>query len=118
MPLYSYVCSKCGETKEVSRSMRKADKAPLCECGQRMTRDFKTDLFNPGDKEYGKPIHSDALAIMPSQVEEHQRKHPDVPLDSECRPVFTSYKQHQKYLDETGFIKQRQRIRKKRKRIK
>ena len=82
----------------------------VCGCGRQMIRDFRRDLPNVGDKDYSRPIHSDSLAIMPSQVKEHQRLHPDIKLDKECRPVFTSYRQHEKYLKDTGFVKNRQRI--------
>ena len=116
MPQYSFYC-KCGRTKEVMHSMNDAGGPILCECGQQMIRDFRRDLPNVGDKEYSRPIVSDSLAIMPSQREEHQRLHPDVKLDSECRPVFENYRQHDDYLKKTGFRKQRQRIKKRGKRI-
>ena len=83
-----------------------------------MMRDFRADVPAAGNRDYVKPIHSDSLAVMPSQVKEHQRLHPDVELDSQCRPVFTNYQQHQKYLDKCGFIKQPQKRRKRGRKIK
>jgi len=117
MPTYTFYCYKCRKHKEVFRPMGEAREPEFCNCGQEMVRDFRRDLVNVGDKDYARPIHSDSLAIMPSQVAEHKRDHPDIKLDSECRPVFTSYRQHNKYLDKCGFEKQRQRIRKRTKKL-
>jgi putative FmdB family regulatory protein len=116
---YCFVCPDCGEEIEIVRPMSEAELPLQCRtCKQEMRRDYSAESVNAGDKEYFHPIHSDSLAIMPSQVEEHRKKFPDVPLDGQCRPVFTSYKQHDKYLEKTGFAKQRQRIRKKGRKIK
>lgn len=82
-----------------------------------MVRDFNAERPNIGDREYARPIHSDSLAISPGQVEEHRRMFPDVPIDSECRPVFTSFKQHDSYLRTCGFEKLPGKPRKRGKRI-
>jgi len=82
-------------------------------CGFAMNRDYQADLFAPGNKDYAAPLHSDSLAISPDQVKEHQRLFPDVKIDLECRPVFENYKQHDGYLKKTGFVKHRQKTRKK-----
>ncbi len=64
--------------------------------------------FNIKGAPYGQPIHSDAMAIQPSQVAKHRERFPDVKIDSQCRPVMENSDQHQKYMDACGFVKQRQ----------
>lgn len=70
----------------------------------------------PGDS-YSKPIVSDSLAISPDQIAEHGKHFPDVGLTSEGQPIFENYKQHDNYLRKTGFIKNRQKLKPKGKRI-
>jgi len=106
MPLYCFKCN-CGETIEVVKPMSESHRLQLCACGEIMSRVYS---FNCGNKEYAKPLHSDSLAITPGQVAEHQRLFPDVKIDSDCRPVFENYQQHNKYLEKTGFIKQPKKI--------
>lgn len=56
---------------------------------------------------YHKAIHSDALAIHPDQRKEHERQHPDIKIDEKCRPIFDNFKAHDKYLEDTGYVKNR-----------
>ena len=58
------------------------------ECGKHMVRDMRADLFNTPNDSYTKPLHSDALAIAPSQRKEHEQKFPYIKLDKKCRPIF------------------------------
>jgi len=93
--------------------MADSDKCQVCEvCESTMDRDYQADLVNVGNVDYAKPIHSDSLAISPDQVAEHQRLFPDVKIDSECRPILENYKQHDAYLEKTGFIKHPQKQKK------
>lgn len=108
MPLYSFVCPECGDKEESVRTMMDADKACMCTCGARMNRDFAADIPHAAN-DYRKPIHSDSLAISPSQRAEHERLFPDIKLDNDCRPIFDSYGKHDSYLKKTGFRKKRQR---------
>lgn len=112
MPRYCFLC-KCGEKVEVVRYMADADKSWRCLCGKEMNRDFGSEGVNSGNKEYGKPIHSDSLAISPKQRKEHEKLFPDVKLDSQCRPVLENYQQHDKYLKQIGFVKQPQKKKRK-----
>lgn len=104
MPRYNFIC-ECGQTIEVVRSMDKSNEPWKCLCGRKMRRDFKAEGVRTGVGDYRKVIQSDSLAISPRQRAEHERIFPDVKLDDQCRPVFDSYKAHQKYLDQCGFIK-------------
>jgi hypothetical protein len=71
-----------------------------------MAKDLRANLPHAAADSYHTPLHSDSLGIRSDQVEEHQRLYPDVPLDRDRRPVFTSYRQHQAYLDKRGIVKQ------------
>ena len=117
MPVYTFVCSKCYKSDERILPMKKADEPQFCKCGYQMQRDYQSDVFNPGNKEYGKTKWSDSLAINPEQIAEHKRLFPDIPVDSDGRPGFDNYKQHDNYLEKTGFRKVRQKIRRRGKRI-
>lgn len=70
-----------------------------------------------GGGDYKTPIHSDSLAINPSQVTEHRKLFPNIEIDKQCRPVFNNYAQHKKYLNATGFVKLRQKIKPKGERV-
>jgi hypothetical protein len=86
----------------------KDDTVPVC-CGQKTLRDYVGDSVHVGNHEYGSPLHSDSLAVSSLQREEHQRLFPDVPLDSQCRPILSNYKQHDAYIQRRGFEKLPQR---------
>ena len=106
MPCYAYRCPECGYTDETVKSMVDSMRTELCKhCGAVMCRDYAAEGFHTPADSYTRELHSDALAIHPSQVEEHKRMYPDVPVDKECRPVFSNYKQHDKYLEKRGIVK-------------
>lgn len=88
-----FVCPKCGYLLVPTDHTIKNDNVP--------------EVMGTG---YNTPIHSDALAIMPDQVEEHRKLFPKIELDTECRPVFTNAKDHQKYMDKIGVVKRTQKI--------
>lgn len=117
MPTYCYVCKGCGARSEVVRPMRDSGEPVSCSCGGKVIRDHHAEKPNVGDREYARPIHSDALAIMPHQVAEHKKKFPDIKIDSECRPVFDSYRAHDAYLDKCGYVKHRQKPRRRGRKI-
>ena len=110
MPIYSFICSKCWKHEERVLSMQKADKHQFCKhCGYLLQRDFQTDIpFASGD--YKRAVHSNSLAIAPSQREEHLKTFPDIKLDSQDRPVFDNFSKHQAYLDKCNLVKERKKI--------
>jgi len=118
MPIYSVICPKCDDRDERVRSMRNADKKCIClKCGARMNRDFQADVpFMSGDYHQG-AIYSDSLAISPDQREEHLKAFPNIKLDSQNRPVFDNFQNHQAYLDKCNIVKERKKIKPKGKRI-
>lgn len=114
MPSYVYYCPDCNNQELVVKPMADAARAENCPvCGVEMTKDVAANMPRVHADSYRRPIHSDALAIHPSQVEEHQRLYPDVPLDSECRPILSNYKQHEKYMEGRGVYKRPGRNRRK-----
>jgi putative FmdB family regulatory protein len=107
MAIYGYHCSVCGLDVEVIKPMADSGRAEACrQCGAEMVKDLRANLPHAAPDSYHTPLHSDSLGIRSDQVAEHQRLYPDVPLDRDRRPVFTSYSQHQKYLDARGIVKQ------------
>ena len=113
MPIYSYVCNNCGTEDTVVKPMSQHNRPEICPiCHKLMERDIAADAPRiHGNRYYNKPLHSDALAISKSQVAEHRRRWPDIEIDSEFRPVFTGFKQHDDYLKDTGFVKRKQKVR-------
>jgi len=82
-----------------------------------MVRDYGAERANVGDREYHRPIVSHALGINPRQAAEHRRLFPDIKLQDDSYPVFTSYRQHDAYLKKIGAVKNPQKIRNRGKRI-
>ena len=111
MPVYSFQCPKCENKEESARTMKNANKKCMCICGVRMVRDFAADLPFASGGDYGaRAIHSDSLAIAPSQRAEHEKLFPDIKLDSQCRPVFDKFGSHEKYLKKCNLVKDRKKI--------
>jgi putative FmdB family regulatory protein len=106
VPTYAYRC-ECGHTTEIDRPMSASNTVETCpKCLSAMYRDYRAEIptSNGGGYE-ARALHSDALAIHPDQVADHHRLYPDVPLDGACRPVLTSFKQHDRYLQARGVVK-------------
>ena len=103
MAIHSFIC-ECGKQIE-DTTTKGIHKCP--ECKQDMALDCKVAIHG----NYQHPVHSDSLAIHPSQRAEHEREFPNVRLDKQCRPVFDNFTQHENYLKKTGFQKLPQKIR-------
>lgn len=107
MPSYTFACKDCGTRKiEVARMSEYDSLHPVClVCDEPMTRDRQADLFSTPNDSYRVPLHSDALAIAPSQRKEHEQLYPGIKLDNKCRPIFDNFTDHDAYLKATGFQK-------------
>ena len=116
MPIYSFTCPKCGVKDERVRAMKNADKKCMCACGAKMDRDFSADIPHAAN-DYKKPIHSDSLAISPSQRAEHEKLFPDIKLDNQNRPIFDNFQNHESYMKKCNIVKERKKIRPRGKRI-
>jgi hypothetical protein len=113
MPQYNFACD-CGEKQSVIRSMKDYKKPLKCKCGEKMYRVYN---FSVGGDTYSKPIVSDSLAISPTQIAEHKKHFPDVKVTPDGQPVFDNFKQHESYLEKTGFVKHTQKLKPKSKTI-
>lgn len=110
MKLHTYKCWDCGY-----HFSDKAINAPDCpKCKSSKTgMDCKIAIHG----NYQHPIHSDALAISPTQIEEHKRLFPNIRLDKACRPIFEKFTDHEAYLKRCNIIKHPQKLKVKGKQI-
>lgn len=102
MAIHRFVC-KCGVQIE-DTTTKDIHKCPLCK--QDMALDCKVAIHG----NYKHPVHSDSLAISPSQRAEHEKRFPNIRLDPQCRPIFEKFTDHENYLKKTGFVKHTQKI--------
>jgi len=115
-----YICPACGTDKTVLKIICKvpADEATCGNCGGGVIKAFVMGVgMRGGDSNYSKPLHSDSLAISPSQIAEHRKLFPNINVDADGRPVFENFRQHNDYLETCGFVKRIQRIKPKGRRI-
>lgn len=112
MPLYSFICLGCKTKGGYIHPMKKCDMVHKCpKCGFKMVRDFQADIPFASGGDYGsRAIHSDSLAIAPSQRAEHEKLFPDITLDNQNRPVFDKFSSHEKYLKQCNLVKERKKI--------
>lgn len=101
--IHHFVCDSC-KIKITDDNTKIIHKCP--ECGQDMRWNLNIAIHG----NYAHPIHSDSLAINPSQRAEHERLFPNIRLDGQNRPVFDNFVNHENYLKKTGFKKERQKI--------
>lgn len=87
MPRYCYVCPDCGATVEQHRSMRRRNVSPSCGCGCRMERDLGSELSGTDTQDYDHEILSDRMGVHPSQVAEHRRMFPNIPMNDQGQIV-------------------------------
>ncbi|KKN69823.1 hypothetical protein LCGC14_0437690 [marine sediment metagenome] len=106
MQLYKFACD-CGHRQEVTWPMNRSKELLVCACGKKMYREYN---FHNKNMSYSRPIHSDSLAIAPSQRVEHEQRFPDIKLDAACRPIFDNVQTHQKYLNDCNLVKDRQKL--------
>jgi hypothetical protein len=106
MALHSFVCDRCMVKVEDTTSKG----IHICpECGEGMRWDLNIGIHG----NYKHPVHSDALAISPTQRAEHERLFPNIRLDSECRPTFDNFMHHEAYLKKCNIVKHTQKIKNK-----
>ncbi|MFP3345223.1 hypothetical protein R0J87_22345, partial [Halomonas sp. SIMBA_159] len=72
-------------------------------CHMLMPRNyFAEHASTRGD--YVEPVLSEAAGVMPDQVAEHRRRHPDVPMTNDGRVIFTSHSQRKRVLRKLGMV--------------
>ena len=107
---YEYQCFECGTITVLEQRMSepRPDKTGIkCPCGDTQWRVYGQNI---GDDHYANPIISDSLAMNPNQIAEHRELFPDVEVTPVGQPKFTSFKQHNSYLEKTGFRKVEQKV--------
>jgi hypothetical protein len=105
MPLHYYVCGTCGkEDQALTMAAQEAPPAVLCsECNdQPMDRDYSPRIARTGAA-YSNPILSDGLGVMPNQVSQARKLHPDREYLPDGRLVMRSHADRNRYLKEDGF---------------
>ena len=103
MAIHRFVCS-CGDVVEDTTTKG----VHICpSCKEEMALDCRVAIHG----NYKHPVHSNSLAIHPSQRAEHAKLFPNIRLDNQCRPIFEKFIDHENYLKETGFQKLPQKIR-------
>ena len=103
MITHHFVCDSC-KIEITDNTTKIIHKCP--KCGQDMRWNTNVNCGKRGDYEH----ISESLAVSPSQIKEHHQQFPDVDVLSDGRIRFTSYKQHDKYLEKTGFRKVPQKL--------
>lgn len=108
---YIYKCNDCDNTMKFEKEM---SQLTCSKCGKVNMKLRRMIIGNsqPGTVKSGdyKAV-SESLAINPNQIEEHRRLFPDVKVREDGVLEFTSFKSHDKYLEQTGFVKHPQKIR-------
>lgn len=98
MTQHNYKCWDCGY-----HFLDKVVNAPDCPKCKSTKTGVDSHVAIHGN--YKTPIHSDSLAINPSQIAEHKKMFPNIELDGDCRPIFDNFVDHRNYLKATGFVK-------------
>lgn len=118
MPLYYYICDGCKiEFSDIRNIANRNDVKKCSKCGANIVRNSGIESPSIRGRDYNRPIHSDSLAISPSQIAEHKKLFPNIEIDNEGRPIFDNYRRHDDYLEKCGFDKKEQRIKPKGRRI-
>lgn len=103
MPTYAYWCQSCESKDERTVPVDQRNEQRCHACHGLMGRDFLAEHASTrGD--YVEPILSDAAGVMPSQVEQHRRDHPDIPITNDGRVIFTGHSQRKRILKELGMV--------------
>ena len=117
MPRYDFGCHECNTHK--NNILCVPDGVPVFEddsclecpeCGKEMERDFSPRRGRQTSTSYGSGVISQAMAISPDQIEEHNKLFPGVEVLPDGCIRFANYKQHDDYLKKTGFHKEPQKL--------
>lgn len=92
--IYKFVCDEHGKFEEFTWD---ADVAKVCcpKCAKPAQRDVNRDTGF-------KTMYSDAMGVHASQVAEHRRLHPDIPLTDDGRVIIKSARENERICKKLG----------------
>lgn len=100
MPVFVFKCKDSHVTEEFFFSWRECPKTIKCDCGLRAKKTIcQTSCHTP----YAKPVLSDAMGVHASQVADHRKRYPDVPMTDDGRVVVKSHTEHRRIMKRLGF---------------
>lgn len=82
MPLYVYQCPNCNEIVEAFRTVADRARRPDCPtgCGVKCDRALGLEGFGTTNADYAKPVLSERMGVMESQVPAHRKQFPNIPM--------------------------------------
>lgn len=109
--MFITACPKCydGKMGEITGINRIDDDEPICpKCKGPQYLVYTSRQLCGGSGGY--ELTSAALAISPSQIKAHKKLFPNVGILPDGQLQFTSFRSHDKYLEDTGFVKHTQKL--------
>jgi hypothetical protein len=76
-------------------------RCPLCGMPQRRA---EHNFHQQQGCDYAQPILSESMGVAPSQVEEHRRARPDIPLTDDGRVIIRSHEEGKRIRKALGFF--------------
>ncbi len=102
MPIYNYVCPRCGAEDDDICLFRNKE-YPTCTCGRRMIDDFNSRTTKTGGD---KKRVSFALGVHVSQISsgEAEKIHPGAEFDSDGNMMIKNYTEKKQRMRERGYV--------------
>ncbi len=89
MPIYAFVCDECGATIQLMRPISERRKRTECgACGHKMRRFLRAEHVGSPNQDWRQEVLCDSMGVAPSQVDEHRRAHPNIPMNDEGQIVI------------------------------
>ncbi len=80
MPRYAYTCEHCKATHIEIRRISDRNNLATCACGLPAERDIGAEGCKSDNVEYDHEILSTRMGVSPSQVAEHRKRFPNIPI--------------------------------------
>lgn len=69
-----------------------------------MNRDLQAEQLGSTGNDFDTPILSESMGVAPSQVAEHRRTHPDIPMTNDGRVILRSHAERKRIMKRLGFF--------------
>lgn len=101
--IYTFICTdpKCGNRFESFCWVDQIDKQK-CKCGK-SAQLLRWANYQKGC-DYARPVLSESMGIDSSQVQEHRRVHPDIPITDDGRVIIASHAEGKRIRKKLGFF--------------